>query len=289
MVFASGREDNSGELSPDENSIVADKRVLRIFQYEILRVRMRVLIVEEDAALGHFLCQGLRLDGHDVALVADGGTALASVARLRPELLMLDVGRAQMDCAEVLGAMSERFRSTSVLVLTAGAETEDRVRCLELGADDVVRKPFSFHELRARVRALGRRRSQFSDRVLRFGDLEMDRAERRVTQAGGEVELTATEFALLESLLRRRGEQVCSRSELLREVWRMPAGVVERGAATNIVEVYINYLRKKLNRHLGHGRRVSAHSRSVIRTVRGEGYLLDAVTSRMAEGWVANG
>jgi DNA-binding response OmpR family regulator len=185
--------------------------------------------------------------------------------------------------------MAERFRSTSVMILTARSEVEERVRCLELGADDVVCKPFSFHELRARVKALGRRRSKFGDRLLRFGDLEMDRAERKVTQGGGEVELTATEFSLLESLLQRRGERVCSRSELLREVWRMPESLVETGSGTNIVEVYINYLRKKLNRKMGQKLGIRAHSQSVIRTVRGEGYLLNAVAGPIAGGWAANG
>jgi DNA-binding response OmpR family regulator len=133
----------------------------------------------------------------------------------------------------------------------------------------VVLKPFSFHELRARLKALGRRRRQFQDPVLRFGDLEMDRAERRVTQAGTEVDLTATEFSLLEALLRRKGERVSSRAELMLEVWQ--SGVVREvnGAGTNIVEVYINYLRKKLGR-LG----AAGYGKSVIRTVRGEGYVL---------------
>jgi len=242
---------------------------------------MNVLIVEDDAALGHFLDQGLRLDGHDVSLVSDGEAALESVAKLRPELMVLDLGLPRMDGIEVLAEMQEHYRSTSVLVLTGRAEMEERVKCLRLGADDVVMKPFSFHELRARLQALSRRRSQFEDPVLRFGDLEMDRARRRVTQAGREVELTATEFSLLESLMRRRGERVCSRAELLREVWRMPLGAGATAARTsrmdtNIVEVYINYLRKKLGRNPGALRGASGGRHSLIRTVRGEGYLLDA-------------
>jgi DNA-binding response OmpR family regulator len=114
-----------------------------------------------------------------------------------------------------------------------------------------------------------RRRSRFEETVLRFGDLEMDRAERRVLQAGREVELTATEFSLLESLLRRRGERVCSRMELLQEVWRAPAGM-----GTNIVEVYINYLRKKLGRKSGREPGRGTQGRSSIRTIRGLGYVL---------------
>ena len=135
---------------------------------------MNVLIVEDDAALGHFLEQGLKLDGHDVSLVTDGEAALESVAKLRPELMILDLGLPRMDGIEVLAEMQEHYRSTSVLVLTGRAEMEERVKCLRLGADDVVMKPFSFHELRARLQALSRRRSQFEDPVLRFGDLEMD-------------------------------------------------------------------------------------------------------------------
>jgi DNA-binding response OmpR family regulator len=170
---------------------------------------------------------------------------------------------------------------------------EERVKCLRLGADDVVMKPFSFHELRARLQALSRRRSQFEDPVLRFGDLEMDRAQRRVTQAGREVELTATEFSLLESLMRRRGERVCSRAELLREVWRMPLGAGAIAARTsrmdtNIVEVYINYLRKKLGRNSTASRGASGGRHSVIRTVRGEGYLLGAPEERDLKAGAGN-
>jgi DNA-binding response OmpR family regulator len=246
---------------------------------------MNVLIVEDDSALGHFLDQGLKLDGHDVSVVTDGEAALESAARLRPELMILDLGLPRMDGIEVLAEMQQHFRSTSVLVLTGRAEMEERVKCLRLGADDVVMKPFSFHELRARLQALSRRRGQFEDPVLRYGDLEMDRTQRSVTQGGCEVDLTATEFTLLESLMRRRGERVCSRAELLREVWRMPLGdgaVAARTSRmdTNIVEVYINYLRKKLGRNSSAQRGASGACHAVIRTVRGEGYLLDAPAER---------
>jgi len=240
---------------------------------------VHVLIVEDDAALGHFLEQGLKLDGHDVTVVEDGEAALESTARLRPELMILDLGLPRMDGIEVLAEMQQHFRSVSVLVLTGRAGMEERVKCLDLGADDVVLKPFSYHELRARLQALSRRRSQFEDPVLRFGDLEMDRTQRRVTHEGREVELTATEFSLLESLMRRRGERVCSREELLREVWRIPltAGTIADGTGrmeSNIVEVYINYLRRKLGKISGAPRASSGGRQSVIRTVRGKGYLL---------------
>ena len=164
---------------------------------------------------------------------------------------------------------------------------EERVRCLELGADDVVLKPFSFHELRARLNAIARRRSETRSEgpLLSFADLVMDRAARTVTRAGGALDLTATEFLLLESLLRRQGERVCTRAELMREVWRVPAEAQagpqgKDSAGTNIVEVYINYLRKKL---ASPSARPSGPVRpsclSMIRTVRGQGYLLCAPTS----------
>jgi DNA-binding response OmpR family regulator len=236
---------------------------------------MHVLIAEDDSALGHFLGRGLKLDGHEVAWVGDGEAALTAAETLRPELMILDLGLPRKDGLEVLAEMGERFRSTSVLVLTGRTEMEERVKCLELGADDVVLKPFSFHELRARLNAMCRRRGRSEETVLRFGDVEMDRAEHRVTQAGREVDLTATEFSLLEALLRRRGERVCSRMELLREAWRTRAGMgtngmTTNGMTTNIVEVYINYLRKKLGQTRLHGVRQEC----LIRTVRGAGYIL---------------
>ena len=107
---------------------------------------MQVLIVEDDTSLGHFLAHGLKLDGHDVTVVTDGESGLQMAARMRPELMILDLGLPQKDGMEVLAEMGERFISTSVMVLTGRAAMEDRVKCLELGADDVVLKPFSFHE-----------------------------------------------------------------------------------------------------------------------------------------------
>jgi DNA-binding response OmpR family regulator len=226
---------------------------------------MHVLVVEDDSVLGDLLGRGLRVDGHEVVLAADGESALEFAERIRPELMILDLGLPRKDGLEVLVEMGQRFSSTSVMVLTGRAELEERVKCLELGADDVVMKPFSFQELRARLKALGRRRRRSEETVLRFGDLEMDRVEHRAWQGGLEMELTAAEFLLLESLLRRRGERVCSRMELLQEVWQARAG-----AGTNIVEVYINYLRRKLGQTGLHG---SKHE-CLIRTVRGEGYIL---------------
>jgi DNA-binding response OmpR family regulator len=147
--------------------------------------------------------------------------------------------------------------------LTGRSQVEERIKCLNLGADDCLLKPFSFHELTARCRALLRRREQFADPVLRHGDVELNRMDRRVTRCGRAVELTVKEFSLLEFLLMRRG-RCCSRGELLREVWQMSPD-----AGTNVVDVYVNYLRKKLGAVSLDGDRTGY---SVIETVRGEGY-----------------
>jgi len=222
---------------------------------------MRVLIVEDAAALGLFLQKGLKLEGHDVAWVGDGETGLRHVEDHRPDLVVLDLSLPRKDGTEVLEAMRGRFNDTSVLVLTGRSQVEERVKCLNLGADDCLLKPFSFHELTARCRALLRRREQFADPVLRHGDVELNRMERKVTRNGRTIELTVKEFCLLEFLLQRRG-RCCSRAELLREVWQMSPD-----AGTNVVDVYVNYLRKKLG-----VASVNEDAGGVIETVRGEGY-----------------
>jgi DNA-binding response OmpR family regulator len=223
---------------------------------------MRVLIVEDDAALGLFLQRGLKLEGHDTECVGDGETALARLAAMPFDLVLLDLGLPRRDGLEVLVELRQRCKRTAVLVLTGRSDVEEKVKCLNLGADDCLLKPFSFHELRARCKALLRRREQFADPVLRFGGVELDRMSRRVTREGRPIELTVKEFSLLEFLLDRRG-LCCSRSELLREVWQMAPD-----AGTNVVDVYINYLRRKLGLLDGEAGEFQ------IETVRGSGYMV---------------
>lgn len=246
---------------------------------------MRVLIVEDDCALGGFLLKGLRLEGHQVEWVEDGQSALDRMADRRPDLLVLDLSLPKKDGTEVLQELLGRFDGMAVLVLTGRSDIEVRIRCLNLGADDCMLKPFNFSELRARCRALLRRREQYADPVLRAGGLEMNRIERKVLRDGQPVDLTTKEFALLEFLLQRRG-LCCSRSELLREVWQMKADT-----GTNVVDVYINYLRRKLAAayemaHRSGGQGVvsvlgefgagfgAEMGAELIETVRGEGYRL---------------
>ena len=196
--------------------------------------------------------------------VGDGDAALQHATENQPDLMVLDLSLPHRDGLEVLEELQNRFARTSVLVLTGRSQVEERVKCLNLGADDCLLKPFSLHELMARCRAILRRRIQFASPLLRHGSLEMNRMERSVRRDGVEVELTGKEFALLEFLLMRNGD-CCPRAELLSEVWKMSPD-----SGTNVVDVYINYLRRKL---------ANAHpdgiaSTPVIETVRGEGYRL---------------
>jgi DNA-binding response OmpR family regulator len=155
---------------------------------------MRVLIVEDDAALGLFLQKGLKLEGHEVDWVGDGVAGLERARRDRPDLIVLDLSLPKKDGTEVLEEMRGRFAATAVLVLTGRSNVEERIRCLNLGADDCLLKPFSFHELTARCRALLRRKEMFADPMLRHGDLELNRMEHRVMYGGRLVDLTAKEI-----------------------------------------------------------------------------------------------
>jgi DNA-binding response OmpR family regulator len=230
---------------------------------------MRVLVADDDRALGLFLQKGLMLEGHEVEWVGDGDAALSYATLQRPDLMVLDLGLPGLDGTEVLEAMRGRCESTAVLVLTGRSPVEERVRCLNLGADDCLLKPFSFHELSARCRAILRRKERFTDPVLRYGGIELNRLDRRVRYCDAIVELTTKEFLLLEFLLRRKGE-CASRAELMGEVWQNAPE-----AGTNVVDVYVNYLRKKLG-----AAQPEETASSVIETVRGRGYRL-----RPADGY----
>lgn len=234
---------------------------------------MKVLIVEDDRALGLFLQKGLKLEGHETTWVEDGEAALEQLRLSEPDLMVLDLSLPRRDGMEVLEEMQTITTKTAVLVLTGRNNVEERVRCLNLGADDCLLKPFSFHELTARCRAILRRqRNASTETILRHGDIELDLIRRRVALHGHGVELTTKEFSLLEFLLRRKGA-CCSREELLQEVWQIRAD-----GATNVVDVYINYLRRKLSTAAPG----EVSRRSLIETVRGAGYRLSAMPASVA-------
>ena len=219
---------------------------------------MRLLIAEDDKALGMFLSRGLEADGHRVRLALDGGAAVEAFREELPDLTILDLNLPVKDGEQVLEELRALDAELPVLVLTGRQEVDTRVRCLDRGADDLMLKPFSLHELRARCRALLRRKRE-ARLQLRAGDLELDRLEHTARRGGRIIELTNKEFGLLEHLMLNRGQCV-SRVELLEAVWNL-----EPAQTTNIVDVYVNYLRRKLQDPLpGH----------LLRTVRGQGYLV---------------
>jgi DNA-binding response OmpR family regulator len=223
---------------------------------------MRLLIAEDDRALAMFLMRGMEADGHRVRCADDGAEAVEAFREEMPDLTILDLNLPVMDGEQVLREMRALDLELPVLVLTARQEVETRIRCLDLGADDFMVKPFSLHELRARCRALLRRKRE-AKLTLRVGDLELDRLDHTARRAGEPISLTNKEFALMEHLMLHRGQCV-SRVELLDAVWNM-----EPAQTTNIVDVYVNYLRRKLK---------DPPPGFLLRTVRGQGYLVPSET-----------
>ena len=224
---------------------------------------MRLLIVEDEVKTGDYLRQGLQEAGFVVDLVRDGRDGLHEALVGEYDLAILDVMLPGLDGWAVLRAIRAAGKSWPVLFLTARDQVDDRVRGLELGADDYLVKPFAFAELLARVRTLLRRgSSKATDQngTLRVADLELDLLKRRAVRAGQRIDLTAKEFSLLELLLRRRGE-VLPRSLIASQVWDM-----NFDSDTNVVEVAVRRLRAKID---------DEFTPKLIRTVRGMGYVLD--------------
>jgi two-component system response regulator MprA len=221
-------------------------------------VRMRILVVDDELAVRESLRRALALEGHDVVLASDGRDALATLARSAPDLVVLDVLMPELDGLEVCRRLRAAGNRTPVLMLTARTEVEDRVAGLDAGADDYLGKPFALDELLARVRAL-LRRTPSSDEPLRFSDLVLDPAARAASRNGRPIELTRTEFALLELFL-RNPRRVLNRSEILIAVWGY-----DFGPMSNSLEVYVGYLRRKTE---------ADGAPRLLQTVRGVGYVL---------------
>ena len=221
---------------------------------------MRIIVVEQDVALGQFLARSLNTETHETQWVADGETALEQVERADFDLMVLDLLLPRLSGLEVLERMQQAHGRCSIITLTAEESAEARVRCLNTGADDCIAKPFSLQELLARCHAQLRRRSRLSNDTLEHNGLVLNRRDRTVQRDGIAIDLTAKEFVLLEHLVERRG-RCTSRAELLHKVFQLP-----ENAATNVVEVYINYLRRKLAPDLLPG------APAIIETVRGSGY-----------------
>ena len=222
---------------------------------------MKILIVEDEPKTGDYLKQGLVEAGFSVDLVRDGLDGLHHGLTESFDLAILDVMLPGIDGWAVLQGIRRAGKDTPVLFLSARDHVDDRVKGLELGADDYLVKPFAFSELLARVRTLLRRGAKpTAAEVLRVADMELDLLRRRVTRAGKRIDLTAKEFALLELLLRRQGE-VLPRSLIASQVWDM-----NFDSDTNVIEVAMRRLRAKLDDNF---------ETKLIRTVRGMGYVLE--------------
>jgi two-component system OmpR family response regulator len=222
---------------------------------------MRILVVEDDVKLSRAMARGLRHEGHAVDTAADGDQALYLASLSAYDAVVLDVLIPAPDGMEVCRNLRASGSTVPILMLTARGSVDDRITGLDAGADDYLAKPFEFGELLARLRALLRRAPAERPARLEAGDLIVDPATHAVERGGTAVTLTAREFRVLEYLARRAGE-VVTRTDLLEHVWDQ-----NYPGSTNIVDVYVGYLRKKLEQPFG---------RPLIRTVRGVGFQLDA-------------
>jgi len=221
---------------------------------------VRILVVEDERKVANFIRQGLAEEGHVVEVAADGAAALELILDGPPlDLIVLDLMLPRVDGFAILREVRQRRVVTPVLVLTARDSVADKVRGLDLGADDYLTKPFSFDEFLARVRALLRRGGPAAEPVLRLDDVTLDPATRVVRRGGRRIALTAREHALLEYFLRNAG-RVLTRPMLAEHVWGL-----DFDPESNIVDVYVGYLRRKLD---GPG------ERRLLHTLRGTGYAL---------------
>jgi DNA-binding response OmpR family regulator len=220
---------------------------------------VRLLVVEDEPKMARLLERGLREEGHAIDLAPNGSEAIWLASENPYDAILLDVMLPDIDGFEVCRRLRANEHWAPVLMLTARDAVPDRVAGLDAGADDYLAKPFSFSELFARLRALERRGAPERPAMLVVGDLQLDPASKRVSRGGSPIELTTKEFALLEFFMRHPGE-VLSRTTILEHVWDFAFD-----GDSNVVDVYVRYLREKVDRPFG---------RSSIQTVRGSGYRL---------------
>jgi two-component system, OmpR family, response regulator len=222
---------------------------------------VKILVVEDDRTVGQYVKRGLEEQRYQADLVEDGMEGLRLASGGRYDLIVLDLRLPEMNGLEVLRTLRDRGNTTPILVLTAQDAVDFKVQALRAGADDYVTKPFAFEELLARVEALGRRPKEIRSPVLRVGELELDMETREVTRGGERIELTPKEYTVLEYLMRHAG-RVMSRTLITEYAWDY-----HFDPGTNIVDVVINRLRKKVD---------SGHAQKLVHTVRGVGYVVKA-------------
>lgn len=224
---------------------------------------MKLLVVEDDRRIAQSLKTGLTDEGYAVDVEYDGAAGLAAAMGDEYDGVILDGMLPELDGVDLLRQLRQTGNSTPVLMLTARGTQRDIVTGLDSGADDYLVKPFAFEELLARLRALLRRPAASLGEILKAGDVVLDPARRVVTRADQAVDLSAKEFAILEYLLRNRGQTI-SKDKLIQHVWDFDADVLP-----NTVEVFVNYLRRKLDKPF-------PKSKPLIQTVRGVGYRIEA-------------
>jgi heavy metal response regulator len=222
---------------------------------------VRILVVEDEKKVASFIQKGLEEEGYAVDIAADGEEGLAmGLARVH-DLIILDIRLPKMDGLRLLQILRQDNLTTPVLLLTVRATIEDKVLGLDAGADDYLTKPFAFQELVARVRALLRRRAEAEPTILQVGDLSLDPARRTVARGGEKIDLTPREFTLLDYFMRHPG-RVLTRTMIAEHVWDYSFDT-----STNVIDVYVNYLRKKID---------AGRVPKLLHTVRGVGYVLRA-------------
>jgi heavy metal response regulator len=222
---------------------------------------VRILVVEDEKKVASFIKKGLEEEGYAVDVAADGEEGLALALTCVHDLIILDIRLPKMDGLRMLQALRHDRVTAPVLLLTVRATIEDKVLGLDAGADDYLTKPFAFQELVARVRALLRRRTEGEPTVLRIGDLALDPARRTVTRGDEKIDLTPREFALLDYFMRNPG-RVLTRTMIAEHVWDYSFDT-----STNVIDVYVNYLRKKVD---------AGREPKLLHTIRGVGYVLKA-------------
>lgn len=220
---------------------------------------MRVLIVEDEKDLALIIKQGLEEEGYIVDVAHDGEEGLYMAESYPVDAIVLDVMLPLMDGLTVLSTLRKKGVQTPVILLTARDALIDKIKGLDTGADDYLTKPFVFEELLARVRSLLRRKAAVKEAIIRIADLEIDTASHQVKRAGKSIPLSAKEYSLLEFLAYRKGN-VVSRTDIVEHIYNEDADM-----DSNVVDVYINYLRNKVDKEF---------SRKLIHTVRGAGYIL---------------
>lgn len=220
---------------------------------------MRILIIEDEKKIASFLKRGFKEEGYAVDLAHDGIEGEFLAATNEYDAIILDIMLPKLDGVKLCKSLREKKITTPIIMVTAKDAVSDKVKGLDSGADDYLTKPFAFEELLARVRALLRKRDGTAAAKFKVDDLELDPVSHEVTRAGKEIVLTAKEYALLEYLMRNAGT-VITRTMIAEHVWD-----INFDTDTNVIDVYVNYLRNKID---------DGHKKALIQTVRGRGYVL---------------